>query len=51
MHADLLAETVTDDTGLRERRVLVEGARQNVIRNVVTQVTNEEPEPAYRIAP
>ena len=43
---DLLTQSVTNDTSLLERGVLVECARKNVIRDVVTKISDKQPEPA-----
>jgi alpha-D-ribose 1-methylphosphonate 5-triphosphate diphosphatase PhnM len=37
----LLAETVADDAGLLERGVLIEGVRQDIVRDVVAEVADE----------
>ena len=41
----LLTEPIPDDTGLLERRVLVEGIRQHIVRDIIAEITHEKSEP------
>jgi hypothetical protein len=41
----LLAKTVPDNPCLLERRIFVKSIRKDIIRHIITQVTNEQTEP------
>lgn len=43
----LIAQAVSNNTSLLEGGVLIEGVGENVIRNIVAEITNEEAEPRY----
>ena len=44
-YSHLLTSPVADDSSLRERRIRLESVGKNVIRDIITQVTNEKTEP------
>lgn len=43
----LLAQAISNHTGLREGWVLIESIREDVIRDIVTQIAHEQPKPRY----
>ncbi len=46
MNTNLLTTSVANNASLRERLVRLESASQDVVGDIVTQVTNEKSEPS-----